>query len=135
MAKRKSSKGNGQTAEPSRPAAADAVNDRLVAFADMLGTMAGTIHGRAEGLVDSRKLSRQLAAVRDRAAHLVDQLAKMAPQTREQKPAPAPRAAAKGRSGGTVDAPGKKHRKPMPVDPNAERCRRGQPEPVPSGRR
>jgi hypothetical protein len=27
--------------------------------------------------------------------------------------------AAKGRSGGVVDAPGKKHRKPMPSDPGA----------------
>jgi len=27
--------------------------------------------------------------------------------------------AAKGRSGGVVDAPGKKHRKPMPADPGA----------------
>jgi hypothetical protein len=27
--------------------------------------------------------------------------------------------AAKGRSGGVVDAPGKKHRKPMPTDPGA----------------
>ena len=26
---------------------------------------------------------------------------------------------AKSRSGGTVDAPGKKHRKPMPADPQA----------------
>ena len=26
---------------------------------------------------------------------------------------------AKGRSGGVVDAPGKKHRKPMPSDPDA----------------
>ena len=26
---------------------------------------------------------------------------------------------AKGRSGGVVDAPGKKHRKPMPADPGA----------------
>jgi hypothetical protein len=38
----------------------------------------------------------------------------------EKQPADAAaRVAAKGRSGGVVDAPGKRHRKPMPTDPGA----------------
>jgi len=39
-----------------------------------------------------------------------------APQT---KPAATAPRAATGRSGGVVDAPGKRHRKPMPSDPGA----------------
>lgn len=99
-----------------------AIDDRLVAFADMLGTTIGTIEGKAKGLVDSRKLSSQLASVRDSASHLLDQIATMAAKPRKKTPAPAPRAS-KGRSGGLVDAPGKKHRKPMPADPRAKSAR------------
>ncbi len=39
--------------------------------------------------------------------------------TSEKKPAAAAARGGTGRSGGVVDAPGKKHRKPMPTDPGA----------------
>jgi len=99
-----------------------ALDDRLVAFADMLGTTIGTIEGKTKGWMDTGQLSSQLASVRDSASHLLDQLASMARKPQKKTPAPAPRAT-KGRSGGLVDAPGKKHRKPMPADPLAKSAR------------
>jgi hypothetical protein len=58
--------------------------------------------------------------VRDGATDLLEHLVGGTTKASQKKPAAsAARAAAKGRSGGVVDAPGKKHRKPMPTDPGA----------------
>jgi hypothetical protein len=46
---------------------------------------------------------------------------KLASATRRSKPAPSKRPRKNPRSGGAVDAPGKKHRKPAPVDPRVAR--------------
>jgi hypothetical protein len=120
MAKRKAAKGK-STPTTAPQATSETVDDRLMAFAEVLGRTAGTIHGRAEGLVDPAKLTGQLAAVRDGAAHLIEQIGKLTPGFRK-KPVAKGRAVAKGRSGGTVDAPGKKHRAPMPADPRARKA-------------
>ena len=90
----------------------DAVEQRVVAFSEQLGRVVGTVQARAEGLLDRDVLRKQIAGVRDSAAELLQHLAAAGkPSTR--KPA------ATGRSGGVVDAPGKKHRKPMPRDARA----------------
>jgi hypothetical protein len=69
--------------------------------------------------LDRDALYQQIASVRDGAADLLEQLAG-ATKTSKKKPAVAAgRGGNKGRSGGVVDAPGKKHRKPMPTDPGA----------------
>src|SRR5688572_11236797 len=99
---------------------ADGVERRVVAFAEQLGRIAGTLQAKAEGWLDREALTRQIANVRDSATELLEQLAGGA--TKGSKKDPAATAApgkAKGRSGGVVDAPGKKHRKPMPADPGA----------------
>lgn len=97
---------------------ADAMEERLVAFAQQLGRIAGTVQARAEGWMDREALKKQMAGVRDGAAGLLEQLAGRATPGSPKKPvAPAARRASKGRSGGVVDAPGKKRRKPMPPDP------------------
>jgi len=57
--------------------------------------------------------------VRDGAAHLLEQLADATKATKEQPAAEAPRGGYKRRSGGVVDAPGKKHRKPTRTDLSA----------------
>ena len=50
----------------------------------------------------------------------IEELAGGATKASKEKPATATaRGGNRGRSGGVVDAPGKKHRKPMPSDPGA----------------
>ena len=64
-----------------------------------------------------------VADVRDGAARLLEQLGGGAKKPATRAPAAAAaRRNTKGRSGGVVDAPGKKHRKPLPSDPGAPRA-------------
>ena len=111
---------NGQTQEKSGTATGD-MEKRVVAFAEQLGRMAGTVQAQAEGWIDRDRLNKQLAAVRDGAADLLEQLADAANASRKSTVAAA-RKDPKGRSGGAVDAPGKKHRKQAPSDPGATRA-------------
>ena len=98
--------------------AADATEQRLVKFAEQLGRMAGTLQAKADGWMDRETLNKQIASVRDGAAELIKHLGVGTKKAAKKKPAP-PARAAKGRSGGTVDAPGKRHRKPGPANPDA----------------
>jgi hypothetical protein len=99
---------------------ADAMEQRVVAFAEQLGRIAGTFQAKADGWLDREALTKQIASVRDSAAELLDQLAGGATKASKRNPvATAALGKTKGRSGGVVDAPGKKHRKPMQADPGA----------------
>jgi hypothetical protein len=70
--------------------------------------------------MDRETLKKQIASVRDGAAHLLEQLAGGAMKAPKKKAAiAASRQGNKGRSRGVVDAPGKKHRKAAPTDPDA----------------
>ena len=128
MAKRKTG-GNGTAAATTKSAegagptlTADVMEQRVVAFAEQLGRIVGTVQARAEGWMDRETLNKQIASVRDSASELLDQLkttvTKAATATKAS-PAAAATPTKKGRSGGVVDAPGKKHRKPAPKDPRA----------------
>ena len=102
----------------------DALEQRVLAFAEQLGRIAGTVQAKTAGWMDGDALKRELARVRDGAAELLQQLtADAAPpvavSTRTGGPAPR---RTRGRSGGIVDAPGKKHRPPTPTDPGANRA-------------
>ena len=100
---------------------ADALEQRAMALAEELGRIAGTLHARAEGWMDRDTLAKQIASVRDSAAALLEQVTG-ATKTAPEEPSAAPALKnPKGRSGGVVDAPGKRHRKPPPADPNATR--------------
>ena len=111
------------TTDSSGVTAGDALEQRVLAFAEQLGRIAGTFHAKAEGWMDREALTRQIATVRDGAAELLEQLAGGATKAATTVPATsAPVGNAKGRSGGVVDAPGKKHRKPPPADPGANRA-------------
>lgn len=101
---------------------ADPIEQRLVAFAEQLGRMVGTIHAKAEGWMDREALNQQIVSVRDGAAHLLEQLADATKATKAP-PAAATRGESKGRSGGTVDAPGKRHRKPARSNASANVAR------------
>jgi hypothetical protein len=113
------------TTRTSGATAAVGVEQRLMALAEQLGRVGGTVQNRAESLMDREALKNQIASVRDGAADLLEQLAGGAKKPQSKKTAPkkagaAPaRSQAKGRSGGVVDAPGKKHRKPLPSAPVA----------------
>jgi hypothetical protein len=105
-------------------AATDAMEQRVVAFAEQLGRIAGTVQAKTEGWMDRETLNKQIAGVRDSAAELLEQLKtnvmKATGSGTVEKTTTAPAApTSKGRSGGVVDAPGKKHRKPTPDDPRA----------------
>ena len=127
MAKR--DKGSKQTKTTAAASAADttkpgdAMEQRVLAFAEQLGRIVGTVQARTEGWMDRETLNKQIAGVRDSAAELLDQLAdgvtSMTKTAKDAVTATTPKAPSKGRSGGLVDAPGKKHRKPMPIDPRA----------------
>ena len=99
-----------------------AIEQQVLAFAEQLGYVAGSIQSRTEGLVDRKTLSRQVTSVRDGAKHLLEQLATGVASRVRRKPAPK-RPVRKARSGGTVDAPGKKHRKPAPAGPPSAAAR------------
>ena len=109
--------------ETTRTSASDAtgtdpIEQRLVAFAEQLGRMAGTIHAKAEGWMDRETLNKQIVSVRDGAAHLLEQLADATKATKTPAAVTA-RGRNNGRSGGVVDAPGKRHRTPMRNDLSA----------------
>jgi hypothetical protein len=112
--------GGTTTTSASSATAADLIEQRVMAFAEQLGRMAGTFHAKAEGWLDRDTLNKQIASVRDSAADLLEQLADATKTSKEKPAAAAPRRDPRGRSGGVVDAPGKKHRKPLPADPGAK---------------
>jgi hypothetical protein len=124
MAKRKSSMSNPSThnLNASSASTGDSVEQRVVALAEQVGRIVGTVQAKAEGWFDRKALSDQFASVRDSAADMVKHLADVA--TGASKPTHAKAAdttqRSRGRSGGVVDAPGKKHRKAMPSTPGTK---------------
>jgi hypothetical protein len=143
------------TTAPAATATTDAMEQRVVAFAEQLGRIVGTVQAKTEGWMDRDALNKQVAGVRDSATELLEQLktkaegaadtakqtvtnaATTAKQTVTNAAATAKQTVTRaagtakksaiaatssrnaGRSGGAVDAPGKKHRKPAPKDPRA----------------
>jgi hypothetical protein len=90
------------------------VEERVVAFAEQLGRLIGTVERKSEGWMDQKALNEQVAQIRDGAVDLLNHLgAAIASGRAAAKPQKTqPKAATPvGRSGGTVDAPGKAHRK------------------------
>ena len=104
---------------------AEAMEQRVMAFAEQLGRMVGTIQAKTDGWLAGETLQTQIATIRDDAARLLDQLTGGAKKATNRATAAAAsaRRAGKGRSGGLVDAPGKKHRKTPPADPEAKTAR------------
>jgi len=92
------------------------VEERVVVFAEQLGRLIGTVESKTEGWInqDQKAFMDQLTQLRDGAAELLSHLGgalssgrDAAKRQRKQSNAATP----VGRSGGTVDAPGKTHRK------------------------
>lgn len=104
----------------------DPIEERVVAFAKQLGFMVGTVEAKADGWLDRQTLTREIGRIRDKAAELLDRVNREATAARtaakETATSPAQTAATQtapsdtppGR--GPVDAPGKRHRKPLPQE-------------------
>jgi hypothetical protein len=113
-------KGSTQGEAAASNSVTDTVEHQVVALAEQLGRIVGTVQAKAEGWLDREALKEQISHVRDSASALLEQLGVQKNQA-SQKTAAVERAGAaslpgaganRGRSGGIVDAPGKKHRKP-----------------------
>ena len=118
----------GKAGEPpssSRPAA-DPVEQKVVALAEQMGRLIGTIQAKAEGWLEGQSLHDQLNRIRESAAEVLTNLtqARASRASSGGKPEAAdttrtssstPTTSARGGSGGVVDAPGKKHRAPAPT--------------------
>jgi hypothetical protein len=116
MAKRNSSISNqsANNRNASSASTVDSVEQRLVVLAEQVGSIVGTVQAKAEGWFDRKALSDQFASVRDKAAEMVAHLGGGEGQAPKKS---AGASISRGRSGSVVDAPGKKHRKPMPSTP------------------
>jgi len=65
---------------------ADVLEERVVAFAEHLGRIAGTVQAKAAGWMDGDALKKELARVRDGAADLLQRLTPDAPAVAENRP-------------------------------------------------
>ena len=88
-------KGNSTTAPSTSSGTprADVLEERLLAFAEHLGRIAGTVQAKTAGWMDGDALKKELARVRDGAADLLQQLTADAPPVAVSRPTggPAPR--------------------------------------------
>jgi hypothetical protein len=66
---------NDRTTEGSGATTADAVQQRVLAFAEQVGRIAGTLQAKADGWMQRETLQTQIASVRDGAADLLEPLA------------------------------------------------------------
>jgi hypothetical protein len=99
------------TKTSSKSPATAAVEKRVVALAEQLGRLVGTVQATADGWVDLPALNDQLIRIRDGAAGILGQVRGTQSSSRKTQ-GRKPTAKTAGRSGGKVDAPGKTHRKP-----------------------
>jgi hypothetical protein len=93
----------------------DLIADKLVAFAEQLGVLVGTVQAKAEGWLDRTMLTKEVGRIRDSTADLLAHLNRE--DTVRNTPATRTAPAAARRSRGPVDARGKRHRKPLPQEP------------------
>lgn len=125
MAKRKATKSKETVVDT----AADAVEPMVIALAEQLGSVLGRVRRQADDWMGNEALRQQVTQIRDGATQLLERVnrataaaGKSAKQlmpakkssAKKAKKAAAPKS--KGRSGGVVDAPGKRHRKPPPEE-------------------
>ena len=116
MAARKGTMKSAPSGTAASGSVTETVEQQVVAFAEQLGRVVGTVQAKAEGWLDRDALKEQLSHIRDGASALLERLAvQTGPTSKTAASQTATRA--RGRSGGVVDAPGKKHRKPTPSAP------------------
>src|SRR6266550_3120904 len=95
----------------------DLLEQKVVALAEQLGRFVGIVQAKTEGWLDREALSEQVSRIRDSAADLLEQVSQGdRGSRREREPSRTPPTATRP-SRGPVDAPGKRHRKPLPQVP------------------
>ena len=102
----------------------EGVEPMVIALAEQLGTFLGRVQAKAEGWLENETLREQVGQIRDGATNLLKYVNDASSAARsgfitaaaKKSKAKSTTAAGKGRSGGTVDAPGKRHRKPPPKE-------------------
>ena len=94
----------------------DGIEQQLLELAEQLGTLAGSAHAKAEGWLDSKALSVELARIRDGAANLLKRVNRRAPAASKSVPTKAEPAVVRTLSRQPVAAPGKRHRRPPPQE-------------------
>ncbi len=110
----------------------DLVEEKVVAFAEQLGFLIGTVQAKAEGWLDRKALNKAVGRIRDSATDLLDQVNREG--TLQRKTAAKQTATSATRlSRGPVDASGKRHRKPWPQEPIDKHM--GEPEGKQMGRK
>src|SRR4030095_13741440 len=109
--------GDSRTADVSGAGPADPNEQRVLAFAEQLGRIVGTIQAKAAGWMDRETLNRQIEHIRDGATNLLEQLATGKTKAAKHKPGGAKRGATRTPRGDAIDAPGKTHRRRLPSDP------------------
>ena|SRR5437870_2504863 len=92
----------------------DTLEQQVIAYAEQLGRLVGTVQAKAEGWLDRDALNEQITRVRDGATALLERLGATKVSKTERIVGGRRTSGNSGRSGGVVDAPGKKHRKPTP---------------------
>jgi hypothetical protein len=98
----------------------DVIEQKVVALAEQLGWFLGTVRAKADGWLDREALSEQVGRIRDGAADLLDHVNRPATLPRQAGAKPAVTSTIRA-SRGAVDAPGKRHRKPLPQERIAKR--------------
>lgn len=122
------------TASGTAETTTDTIERGVIAFAEQLGTLVGTVQAKTQGWTDREALGKELTRIRDGAAELLEQMNPQAllrskPARKASKIAKAKTAAAAPKAGagkkaapvqsagrGLVDAPGKRHRQPPPQE-------------------
>ena len=104
----------------------DSVEPMVIALAEQLGTFLGRVQAKADGWLENEALREQVTQIRDGAANLLKRVNDASAVARQSVKSTTPAAkkftappatpAITRRSGGTVDAPGKRHRKPPPQE-------------------
>jgi len=123
MAKRKAA----MNPPAERNATNDEVEPMVIALAEQLGTFLGRVQAKADGWLENETLRQQVSQIRDGATQLLDRVNRAGLAARQSvakvvtAATPTATSATKsvkatGRSGGAVDAPGKRHRKPPPQE-------------------
>lgn len=90
------------------------VEQQVVQFAEQLGRIIGTVQAKTDGWLDRQTLTTQISGIRDAAADLLKHVAGGESNASSAATSKAASSAGTSRSRGAVDAPGKKHRKPVP---------------------
>lgn len=137
-------KSDNATNRPAAGNASKDVEQKVVVLAEQLGWFLGKVQAKAEGWLENETLRAQVTQIRDGAAELLDHVNRASAAARKAatnamagEPAPPKRQGREGeksstapaekaaeaaaspkarRSGGVVDAPGKRHRKPPPQE-------------------